>query len=243
MDFGEYFDRHDHGFLQFSGGKDSMSCLFLLRDYWDRLVVVWGNSGDPWKGTIDIMFKVQKLVTDAGGEFVALTSNVHKAIADHGIPSDIVPIQNTSFHKFYEPNDRVKIQSRYECCNRSLFAPLQQYMVDRGASLIIRGTKACDPLKAPKVTHVDGREYLYPVWDWTDEEAIEFLSGLDQLPTHYLTANISTDCKHCTAWWGEYKKGQLALLKSEHPTAYKVVMDRLTYIHNCIMADLGEIGE
>lgn len=38
-------DRHERVVLFFSGGKDSLTCLLLLRPYWDRLTVCWINTG------------------------------------------------------------------------------------------------------------------------------------------------------------------------------------------------------
>jgi PP-loop superfamily ATP-utilizing enzyme len=40
------FDRHAKAILFFSGGKDSLACLHLLREYWDRVLVVWANPGE-----------------------------------------------------------------------------------------------------------------------------------------------------------------------------------------------------
>ena len=41
--------------LLFSGGKDSLACLYLYRDVWDRLPVIWVNTGAAYPEMIEYM--------------------------------------------------------------------------------------------------------------------------------------------------------------------------------------------
>ena len=44
-DLTKLFNRHQKAVLAFSGGKDSLVCLHLCRDYRDKIDVCWVNTG------------------------------------------------------------------------------------------------------------------------------------------------------------------------------------------------------
>jgi len=77
--------------LQFSGGRDSLACLYLLKEQWNDLTVVWMNAGAPWPQTVEQMEEIKKLVP----HFLEITGDVLGQNEAFGIPSDIVPITNS----------------------------------------------------------------------------------------------------------------------------------------------------
>jgi 3'-phosphoadenosine 5'-phosphosulfate sulfotransferase (PAPS reductase)/FAD synthetase len=60
-------ERHKPGkaVLQFSGGKDSLACLLLLRPWWDRLTVMWVNTGAAFPETLELMEAVRSRVANS----------------------------------------------------------------------------------------------------------------------------------------------------------------------------------
>ena len=69
-DLESLFARHDRAVLAFSGGKDSLVCLDLCRDYRDKLTLVWVNTGAMFPHMVDFVRKAAE-----GFNFVELTSD------------------------------------------------------------------------------------------------------------------------------------------------------------------------
>jgi 3'-phosphoadenosine 5'-phosphosulfate sulfotransferase (PAPS reductase)/FAD synthetase len=82
--------RHAKPILQFSGGADSLACLWLLREHWPRLTVVWVNTGDCFPETSELMRKVRELVP----HFHEVRSDQPAQIRRWGYPVDVLPIRS-----------------------------------------------------------------------------------------------------------------------------------------------------
>lgn len=227
----QLFARHTKVALQFSGGKDSLACLFKLRDYWDQLTVYWLNTGKPFPETRYTMDRVRALVPN----FVEITSNQPESIKMWGIPSDIVPSNATQSGLMAASNpDGTLIQDRYTCCYRVLMLPLHQRMQQDGMTAIIRGQKNADGQKAPiRNGHIeDGIEYCFPIEGWTDAQVMDYLQHQEiPLPAYYGTMASAPDCMDCSAWWEE---GRAAYLKQHHPEAYATYQQRLDSINHAV---------
>ena len=59
----EYLDRHDKIALQFSGGKDSLAVLYLCKEWWNKITVVWLNTGSAFPETIAQMEGIYSLAS------------------------------------------------------------------------------------------------------------------------------------------------------------------------------------
>ncbi len=57
-------DRHSHGALQFSGGKDSLALVYLLRPHWERLTLYHVDAGDLLPEVREIVDMVEGMVPD-----------------------------------------------------------------------------------------------------------------------------------------------------------------------------------
>jgi len=57
------FDTFNKIYLSFSGGKDSIACLHLVKDYLDKVVVVWVNTGANFPEIEQMMREVKSIVT------------------------------------------------------------------------------------------------------------------------------------------------------------------------------------
>ncbi len=227
--------RHDKVALQVSGGRDSLACLFLLRPFWDNLTVYWCNTGAAFPETVEIMGQVSELVP----HFVEIDGRQPDVIAGFGLPSDIVPASHTPVGLIGGDSAGPLIQDRYSCCARVFMLPMHERMVQDGVTLVIRGQKASDRLKAPiQSGQVDlGIEYLFPIEDWSPAQVMEFLADEGvPIPRFYETMQGAPDCTTCSAYW---ETGAAQYLKRYHPQAHAEVQRRLDIINLAIAPSIA----
>lgn len=221
----EILARHQNIALQLSGGKDSIACLYLMREHWDRLTVYWCNAGDAFPETVALMDDVRSMVP----HFVEIRGLQPETVEQFGIPSDILPASRTPMGVATQGG--IPIQDRYSCCLRSFMLPMHQRMIEDGITLIIRGQKNADRLKGVlRSGQVDaGIEYLFPVEDWTDRQVMDFLKdqGAD-IPRFYEMLDSAPDCMTCSAYW---EHGAAKYMKRYHIDQYHVVQQRLDQIN------------
>lgn len=230
MDVAAALARHERIALQVSGGRDSLACLYLLRPYWSRLAVYWVNTGDAFPETQEIM----ELVRAEVPHFVEIDGRQPDVIAAFGIPSDIVPASRTPIGLLGSASAAQPVQDRYDCCARVIMAPLHQRMIDDGITLIVRGQKQADALKAPvRSGHIEhGIEYLFPIEDWTSAQVMDYLrSNRLPIPRFYKVLDGAPDCMTCSAYW---EHGAAKYLKQYHPQAHAEVQRRLDIINAAV---------
>jgi 3'-phosphoadenosine 5'-phosphosulfate sulfotransferase (PAPS reductase)/FAD synthetase len=234
------FHRHRKVGLCLSGGKDSLACLHLLRPFWERLTVYWLNTGDAFPETIAMMAKIRSLVP----AFKELQGRQPEIVAADGWPSDIVPYRFTSFGNVVHGPSEFKLQSRYDCCWRSMMAPMYEQMVGDGVTCIIRGKRHEEDDNTGLMSgHVDpnGIELQFPIYEWTGSQVREYLKEQDvELPRFYAHGgNHSLDCMHCTAYWEE---GHGPYLKVEHPVHFEEWSRRMKLITGAVNEALTKAG-
>lgn len=221
-------DNHTRIALQFSGGKDSLACLFFMRPYWDRLTVYWVNSGAAFPETVILMKKVRNLVP----RFVEIHSSQPLDIIKNGYPVDVLPIRNLPVIMQFTGSRDIKLQPFFECCFRNLMTPMQERMKADGITLIVRGQRNDEKHKSTVRSGdvIDGFEFLFPIQDWTGEEVRNFVKLQEiGLPKNYEEMDTSLDCWDCTGYLEE-NIGKRRYMKREHPEMYRVVSDRLSMI-------------
>lgn len=231
----EVFERHERVALQFSGGKDSLACLYLMRPFWDRLTVYWLNTGAAFPETVALAQQVRELVP----HFAEIASDQPGVIAQHGIPSDIVPANHTPIGIMAGASAGPLIQDRYACCFKTIMAPLYQRMVEDGITLVIRGQKNADHLKGTlRSGEIDqGVEYLYPIEDWSAAQVLAYLHEQDApLPRFYEVMDSAPDCLTCSAYW---ETGAAAYLKRYHFPVYELVQQRLDVIKEAVAGHIA----
>lgn len=233
------FARHDKVGLCLSGGKDSLACLYLLRPFWERLTVYWLNSGDAFPETHKFMADIRAMVPS----FIEIMGQQPAVIDSDGWPSDIVPYQYTTFGNRVNGATQFRLQSRYECCWRSMMQPMYQKMVADGMTCIIRGKRHEEEDKTGLISgHVeDGIELQFPIYDWTGAQVRAYLKEQGvELPLFYRHGgNHSVDCMHCTAYWED---GHGPYLKAEHPELYVEWTRRMKLITGAITDGLTKAG-
>lgn len=187
--------------IQFSGGKDSLACVFLAREWWDQTIVVWVNPGAAIQDTLDTIEKVRGLVPN----FVEIKTDQPGWIDKYGYPSDVVPVKNTMWGHYLEPHDGIKIQPWTDCCMNNLWRPMDEAIKSLGVNVVIRGQKKADKkhAKFKSGSIVDGIKYVFPLEYWTNEDVFAYLKKEAWIPEHYKQTKMSLDCWSCTAFLDE----------------------------------------
>lgn len=218
-------DAHPRAALQFSGGKDSLACLYLLRPFLDRITVYWTNPGDAYPETLDVVEQVKTWVP----HFVEIRTDVQAWRAINGMPSDIIPTSTTPMAVSAGEND-FTLTDRLYCCYSNIMQPMHARMIADACTLIIRGVKKADTLQVPTRdrTQLDGFTFCYPLDDWTDEDVMAFLREQNApISRTYDFLEGCPDCLHCSAWWKESRGEYLKLF---HPEAHAVYTNNLKLI-------------
>lgn len=190
--------------LQFSGGKDSLACLYLNTEHWhdDDFYVMWCNTGAAYQETIDLMDRWRHLVRN----FVEVKSDQPGNIKRFGYPSDIVPMSYTWMAGKLGYNRPFMLQAGLACCSANLWEPLVQAVKDLNAAVVIRGQRDDEPNGAPIIdgSVVEGITYRLPLQHWTKAQVFEYLRevGAD-IPEYYPNEPTSRDCWNCTAYLNE----------------------------------------
>lgn len=220
---GSTIGRHDKIALQVSGGKDSLALLYLMMPWWPRLCVYWLNTGDAYPEMVERMAQVRAEVP----YFHEIKGRQPETVAADGWPSDVIPHLHTSLGNMVFGATDFKVQSRLDCCWRSLMLPMHQAMQDAGVTLIVRGKREEEADKTGlKSGYIDnGIELLFPILDWTADEVFGFLAANNiELPPFYELAASSLDCMSCTAWL-EHKNGDY--LRAHYPERHTEHLMRL----------------
>lgn len=222
--------------LQFSGGKDSLACLYILRPFLKQITVYRLNTGDTLPETDEVVAAVRAWIPN----FVEIKADVRSWRAEHGMPSDLVPAHAHEIGMRYGMNDH-KISNRFDCCWNNLMQPMHQRALADGIDLIIRGTKLADTGTLPHEGWQDGAELWLPVRDFTHDDVFAFLRevGAPVSPIYEFATGISApECLGCTAWWDDHKG---AYLKARHPKAHTAYIANLRIIERSLLDHLGDL--
>lgn len=231
-----FFGRHERVALNFSGGKDSLAVVYLLRAYLDRLTIYHLDTGDLLPETRAIVRHVVSMAPN----FVHLQGDVLAHIAAHGMPTDLLP------HTAHPVADamaeaRTRLVSRYDCCWHNRMLPLYARMRADGITLIIRGTKQVDMRRVPLASGetLDGIEHWYPLESWSHQDVFAYLRevGAPINRVYELVMN-SPECTRCTAWWGE-KRAEY--LRKYHPELYRDYRARMDLVAQEIVGPVNNL--
>lgn len=222
--------------LHFSGGKDSLACLYLLRDHLNHLTVYWVNPGDGCPETFAVVAAVRPWIP----HFVEIHSNVTEWRDQHGYPSDLVPANAHEIGVAYGMSP-VRLSNRFDCCYANLMKPMHDRMLADGVDAVIRGTKRADTGTVPVEGKTEFYDVLLPLRDWSHEDVFQYLTavGAPVNPIYEHFTDISApECMGCTAWWGD---GKARYLRARHPQAYQEHRIRLQNIQGLMRKHLAEL--
>jgi phosphoadenosine phosphosulfate reductase len=216
--------------LAFSGGKDSMACLHLLKDDLDCAIYV--DTGFTYPETRAMVnyaagFVTMHIVqTDRAGQNAMV-----------GIPSDVVPIDWTFLGQTFTAPKPAMIQSYLQCCWENISKPLYEKAKALGVTELYYGQRAEEAHRAPAHDGdaLDGITRRHPIADWTALEVFEFLERHMAVPDHYYAIKHSSlDCYDCTAYARE-SQDRIAWTKEKYPTLYTAYHQRREAIDQAIL--------
>lgn len=219
--------------LQFSGGRDSLALLYLMKPWWDETLVTWTNTGAAYTSTIELMNNIRSLVP----HFLEIKTNQPMQVALYGYPTDVVPLHCTFGGHAYHGPKNIMLQDSFSCCNANIWQPMHEAMKRRGITTILRGQRRGERYKNPLPggTVVDGITVLYPIEGWTTQRVDWFLKDNNvEIPSYYATELKSHDCWSCTGYLDE-DGGRIANLPLEQRL---VVQDRLQRIYETTLVEM-----
>jgi 3'-phosphoadenosine 5'-phosphosulfate sulfotransferase (PAPS reductase)/FAD synthetase len=216
--------------LQFSGGKDSLALLYMLRAWWNDLTIYWANPGDPPDELLDLMRRVAGEVP----HFVEVPGRRWEVIQQFGWPANVVPAGHDRLsHDIFVKSKTPLLQDRLSCCIRSMMAPMHERMIQDGVTLVLRGQRGADALAA-RMPESGEYEVLFPIDSWSDEDVFGFLAGRGvKLPGWYEVSKHGMDCLTCSAW---HAREHLPYLDATSPHAAALVRHRMETINEAALA-------
>lgn len=219
--------------LWFSGGKDSIACLLLLKAELVNIHVLWANTGKN-------LPEVESWVRS----FASMCPNWHEVEVDrvgqharNGLPSDVVPIIATAEGRQFNRERGPMVQSYLNCCVENLGLPLWEKTKALGCDVVIRGQRADESHTSPfgdGSTH-DGVTFHHPIEGWTEGEVRDFVTRQISVPEHFALEHSSVDCYDCTAFL-KHSADRVAYMKRHHPVKHVELQQRLRDLSQVVRA-------
>lgn len=168
--------------IQFSGGIDSLACLWLYRGTPD-VTAYWVKTD----GAYPSMEEHIRKCCDAAGIPLRIVDG-YRDIATYGYPNDLEP-------------DTV-----LACCSRGLWVPMAEAMQKDGIQVIVRGQRDDDTLKGAVIdgyTDGGGTVYRLPIRAWTRAMVVDYVAeNCPQLvhESYFMGEVTGRDCWDCTGY-------------------------------------------
>jgi 3'-phosphoadenosine 5'-phosphosulfate sulfotransferase (PAPS reductase)/FAD synthetase len=218
--------------LAFSGGKDSMACLHLLRDTLDCAIFV--DTGKTFPETQQMVEYASTIVP-----VVIVQTDQAAQNAREGIPSDVVPINWTKLGQMVTMPKPIMVQSYLSCCLENIAYPLIYKAKELKADEIVYGQRNEEKHKstARNGDVMEGMVRIHPIEDWTREQVLDYLATKMEVPVHFHFSHSSLDCYDCTAYWGD-TKDVVAFAKRRYPAFYEAYLQRLKALNFALSEEL-----
>lgn len=227
--------------LQFSGGRDSLACLYLLRPWWPRITVLWANPGAPMPETLEQMAEIRRQVPN----FIEVRGEQPAFIERYGPPSDLVPVWQSFPGDALVSRPGKSVQSALACCFANFWRPMQAVVKGMGFTLLIRGQRDAEVRRNPAAVdgaELDGVRFWLPLQDWAHEHVSEYLAAIGvRPPTYYQATRASVDCWSCTAYLDD-NMGKLAYLTERHPAMASELRRHLRRVERAVRPDYQRLA-
>lgn len=229
--------------IEFSGGKDSLAVMYLLRDRLSDpdVTVYFGDTGNVYPHMRESVANTCKKLGVANLKIITPPVRFDDYQASSGLPSDIVPVEASApMQPWRKEKATTLLQSSLTCCATLLWLPMQMAVMADGNSLVIRGAKECDGHKGvPHGYEANGVRYESPIWGWSDDDVFSYLREVGaELPEHYEASNNSADCIFCTAFLTHKgAKERIEWTKKRYPELWPTLSSRLRLVKFIIDAE------
>lgn len=223
----------------FSGGKDSLACLYTMRDHVDECIVYFGDTGTVFPHMLDFVHKTcDRLAVDL--KIIRPSISMQEQTNFRGYPVDILPIDMTiELEPVLSKKYPYRLQSRHECCWLNVWKPVYDAIIESGIKNVIRGAKNSDTKRGvgPVYTNGNGITFYNPIWDWTDRDVFTYLENIGApLADHYKEINVSFDCWLCTAYLNDPgADGRIKYVKEHYPDLWPILQERLMTVGSALM--------
>lgn len=231
----KFYEKHDKVALMFSGGKDSVVCLNLIKEYLHKTVVIWVNTGANFPEVIDYMEKIKKKVP----YFLELKTNQPKVIEEKGYPVDVLPINYTELGQACTSSKSVKLRSYFDCCAENFWIPCHNKIKELGITGVIRGQRQSETHKSPITSgdSFDGIEYFFPIEHWSESEVIDYLEkNCLNKEERFKISHSSLDCWNCTAYLNQ-STDRMRYIKDKHPEKFGELVKVVKQIQDVVESE------
>jgi phosphoadenosine phosphosulfate reductase len=192
--------------LHFSGGKDSLACLYMYRHRWKDMYVIWLNTGAIYPEMRAYMDKWKAVLP----HFIEVETNQPKQVAENGWPVDVLPVNNSPLGRAISGIDAPLMQPYTNCCATNIWFPLHEATLRLGVTEVIKGQRNSDEFKsvARNGTEFQGLTYIMPIQEWHTDDVFKYLNEVGaELPPGYNDGEkTGRDCWDCTAFLGDNKR-------------------------------------
>jgi len=215
--------------LAFSGGKDSMACLHLLREQLDFAIFV--DTGFTYPETHAMVDYAASLIKTV---HVVLSDRSGQNLAQ-GIPADVVPVEWTAMGQSMTCPKSVTVQSSISCCYENLALPLLKKAKELGVTHLAYGQRREEAHRgtARHGDCVDGIIRLHPVENWTTPQVFEYLATKMTIPAHFALTHSSLDCYDCTAF-AKTSQDRIDWTKAQYPDYDHAYQIRANALHHAL---------
>ena len=216
--------------LALSGGKDSMACLYFMRDELDSAIYV--DTGYSYPETHAMIAHAETMIP-----VHHVRVNRDANFATYGIPADVVPVDWTVTGQAMTGLKPYFIQASLQCCFDNLSRPLLEKAKALGATHIVYGQRNEETHKSPSRdgTVFEGLTRIHPIETWTREQVLAYLAERMEVPPHYHLTRSSLDCFDCPAYQG-VSKDLHAWTKARHPDYFRAYDQKYSAVLQAIQS-------
>lgn len=234
----DVFARHEKVALMYSGGKDSLACLYLAKEYLDKAYVVWVDTQANFPEIEEAMLALRL------PNLIRVVSDQPASVAANGYPVDVVPVDYTKHGQEYSNAAKpIMLRNYMECCSENIWVPARNALKELGVTAVIRGQRADESHGAPITSGYveDGVEHVLPLETWSQQDVLDFLAaeGVD-VSGRLSMAHSSLDCWNCTAYCN-HSKERMAYIKANHPEKHVQVVALLKQIDNAVTEQMSGV--
>lgn len=206
--------------LLLSGGKDSLACYFLLKEFWDKLLVVYINTGDAFPETLKIIEQVK----NNHSLFLEVKSDVKGFRKQYGNGYDVIAADHTKKGHEVLSTSGPKNCLTFDCCSKNLWEPAQEVLHKLQPDVVIRGERKSEDIKSTVTPGFveNGVTHVLPIYDWSDKDVLNYLESIGfELPLHFFFKESSLDCMGCTGY-NDHTNDRIDWMKENYPEQFEV---------------------